>query len=333
MGQTEILYAENTRGQTITAIDLTTHKIVDTIDLRVSDPEQGRSPDDVITSRSGDTLYVSLMHNHMEGANAWPIYDPGELLALSVKTHEILWRVPLSGVPQHLTVSADDRFIYQPLYNWDYLEVVDVAKRAVVAKVQLGTYGSHGTRLSPDGKRLYVGTVFSDRITVVDTTTLKQVKTIMFPDAVRPFCMTRDERTLYVQLTGLHGFWVVDLATDTVTRKVDLPAVPPGTKPLAWNTVNHGMNMTRDDRLLFAAGSIVDYVCVYSLPGLKLEATIPVGKAPNWVIFSRDETLCLVSNPGDGTVSIISVADLKEIDRVAAGVHPQRMTTAMKIIA
>jgi YVTN family beta-propeller protein len=325
-----VLYVENTRGGTITAVDVATREVLQTIDLHDPDPKAGRSPDDVVASHAGDVLYVSLMHHHVEGEKAPAIYDPGELLAIDPTDGRVLWRVALAGMPQHPSVSHDDRFVYQPIYSRDFLEVVDVGHREVVARIALGTYGSHGTRISPDGKRLYVGTVLSDRITVVDLASLRIERTIGFPEPVRPFCMTRDERTLFVQLTGMHGFCVVDLTTDQITHRVSLPTLPEGTKPLGWNTVNHGMNITSDDALLFAAGSVAGYVCVYSVALLRMVAKIDVGRAPNWVIFSRDGRYCFVSNSGDDTVSVISVADLKEIDRVRTGAQPQRMTTALR---
>ena len=43
------------------------------------------------------------------------------------------------------------------------------------AKVPVG-YGSHGTRLSPDGKRVYVGCMFSDQITVFDSRDLQVLR-------------------------------------------------------------------------------------------------------------------------------------------------------------
>ena len=145
--------------------------------------------------------------------------------------------------------------------------------------------------------------------------------------------MTRDERRLFVQLSKLHGFVEVDLASDR-HRSARRPARRDRPRhqrdALAQHTVNHGLNITSDDRLLFAAGSAGDYLCVYELPKLNQVAQIPTGKEPNWIVFSKDEALAFVSNRADDTISFVSVRDLVEVARVPAGDYPQRMTTVLR---
>src|SRR5262249_52236613 len=94
------------------------------------------------------------------------------------------------------------------------------------------------------------------------------------------------------------------------------------------NTYNHGLKMTPDEKLLFANGSVGNYVCVYSQPELKLLKTIPVGKDPNWIVFSKDGRLAFISNRGSDSVSVISVDELREIKQIPVGKYPQRMTVA-----
>jgi YVTN family beta-propeller protein len=185
-------------------------------------------------------------------------------------------------------------------------------------------------KLSPDGKRLYVGSMFWDMLLVIDLKTGRPVKSVAFADAVRPFAFTRDEKRMYVQLSRLHGFEVVDLGRAKVVRRVDLPALPPGTKlPQVFpNTYNHGLALTPDEKLLFAAGSAGDYVCVYTQPGLELVKTIPVGKDPNWIVFTKDGRLAFVSNRGSDTVSVIAVDGLREVKQIPVGKYPQRMAVA-----
>ena len=102
---------------------------------------------------------------------------------------------------------------------------------------------------------------------------------------------------------------VVDLETDEIVRRSTCRQIDLDIRAMPWpHTVNHGMNITSDDRLLFAAGSAGDYLCVYELPNLKLVAQIPTGKEPNWIVFSKDEALAFVSNRADDTISFVSVA-------------------------
>jgi YVTN family beta-propeller protein len=229
-----------------------------------------------------------------------------------------------------LTLSLDDRLLYVPLYNTVWMEILDTQRHAVVKRFPIG-YGGHGTRLSPDGKRLYVGSMFLDVLSVFDLATLKPVKRLPFKDAVRPFTFTSDEKTLYVQLSRLHGFEVVDLTQNKIVREVLLPPLGPDV-PLPKfypHTYDHGLALTPDQKLLFAAGSVGGYVSVYQVPDLKLVATIPVGKEPNWIVFDRAGNYAYVSNRKSNTLSVISVSELKEIKQIRVGNYPQRMRTAV----
>ncbi len=171
--------------------------------------------------------------------------------------------------------------------------------------------------------------MLTDVLTVFDLETLKPVKTLPFKDAVRPFAFLHDESTLYVQLSRLHGFEVVDLSKDKIVREVLLPALGPDV-PLPKfypHTYNHGLELSPDEKLLFASGGIGNYVCVYHVPDLTLLATIPVGREPNWIAFSQDGSYAYVSNRKSDNVSVISVRDLKEIKRIPVGKYPQRIRT------
>jgi YVTN family beta-propeller protein len=318
----EFVYLENTDSGDISVIDIPGHTVVSTIKL-------GTYLDDVTASRDGKILYANRV-NSLGLSEAKQVGESGEIIAISTETEQVLWRTPVHGWPNHLTLSADERLLYVPLYDRNWMEIVDTRRHEVVDRFPIGL-GGHGTRLSPDGKRLYVGSMFLDVLTVFDLTTLKPVKKLPFKDAVRPFAFTRDEKTLYVQLSRLHGFEVVDLTKDEIVREVLLPPLP-SDAPLPKfypHTYNHGLELSPDEKLLFAAGSAGNYVCVYSVPALSLLATIPVGQEPNWIVFSKDGSYAYVSNRKSDSLSVISVRELKEIKRIPVGKYPQRMRTVV----
>jgi YVTN family beta-propeller protein len=299
-------------------IAIPSHEVIGRIEI-------GKFPDDIVAAPNGKVVYINRINGG--GIDRTPNFgDSGEVLALSPTTDQILWRVPVDGAPHHMTLTQDSRFLFVPLFNSLCVAVIDTEKHAVVDKIAVG-YGSHGTRLSPDGKRLYVGSLMNDHVSIVDVETRKLIKQIPFDDGVRPFDITHDEKWMYAQRSRLHGFDVVDLAAGKVVKTVKLPALPEGTKvpTLFPHTVNHGLALTRDNKLLFAAGSVADYVCVYSVPDLQLQATIPVGRDPNWIVFSSDGRFAYVTNRGSNDVSVISIAELKEVKRVKVGTYPQRL--------
>jgi YVTN family beta-propeller protein len=165
----------------------------------------------------------------------------------------------------------------------------------------------------------------------VATNTVKRV--IHTPEGVRPFQLSPDETLIYAQLSKLHGFVVIDIARDSIIKTVQLPtlggATPKPSLGLSHWVVNHGLGLTNDGRYLVANASLSGFTAIYSVPDLKLVGTVPVGKEPNWVAFSRDGKYAYVSNRRDNTLSVISVADRKEVTRLKVGEFPQRMAVAM----
>lgn len=317
--QAELLYVHNSRGGDVSVISIPGHEVINTIKL-------GAYIDYVTASPAGDIVYANRI-DAMPGVPAGlSVGETGELIAISTATDEILWRLKLEHMPHHMTVSRDGKYVFVPYYDSWWVAVVDVEKRAVIKKIFVGN-GSHVTKLSPDGRRLYVGSMMNDLVSVIDTAELKVIRQIAFDEAVRPFAITNDEKRMYVQLSRFHGFVVMDLDTGKKIRTVNLPSLPAQTKLPEFypNTFNHGIILTKDEKLLFANGSVADYVAVYSHPELNLIKTIPVGRDPNYSALSKSGSYLYVTNRGSNDLSIISVEQLKEINRVKLGNYPQRM--------
>jgi YVTN family beta-propeller protein len=310
----EYLYVGNTLSGDLSVIEIPTHKVVGTIPASVV----GNGPDDVISSRDGSVLYVSRL-------------DTKDVVAVSTGTEKPLWTVAVGGTPNHLALSRDERFLYVPIYDKGELAVVDTKSHTVIKRLIVGN-GAHGTMLGPSGKYIYVGMMEANQLAVIDVATNTVKKIIPMPEGVRPFAITADEKLLYAQLSKLHGFAVVDLTTDKVVQTVPMPVVgkpPTPSLQLSHWVVNHGIGITSDNKYLVANGSLSGFTAIYSLPDLKLVGTIPVGREPNWVVFSRNGQFAYVSNRRDSTISVISVPERKEVTRIKVGEFPQRMTVTV----
>jgi YVTN family beta-propeller protein len=311
----EYLYVGNSLGGDISVIAIPSHKVVRTIPESVV----GNHPDDVIASRNGDVLYISRL-------------DVNDVIAVSTATEQVLWRAEVPGVPNHLTLSPDERYLYVPIYDKGLLAVVDTKTHEVLKTLDVGK-GPHGTQLGPTGKHVYIGNMESNDVAVVDVASNTLEKRIALPEGVRPFQLSRDERYLFAQLSKLHGFVIVDLARDSVVRTVTLPTngkpLPAPTLQMSHYVMNHGLGISPDGKYLVANGSLIGITAIYSLPDLTLLGTVPVGREPNWVVFSRDSKFAYVSNRRDNTLSVISLEQKKEIARLKVGEFPQRMTTTV----
>ncbi|HEX7939746.1 MAG TPA: beta-propeller fold lactonase family protein, partial [Gemmatimonadaceae bacterium] len=156
----------------------------------------------------------------------------------------------------------------------------------------------------------------------------KVIRKIPFGDNVRPIALSHDETQLFVQLSHTHAVTVVDPRTGKIVRKVPMP-VPAG-KSLPDSMpidVNHGLRISADGHFLIANGSLVDLTAIFSLPDMKLVATVPVGHDPNWITLSPDGKRAYVSNRQSDDVSVVDLATRKEIKRIKTGSYPQRMAS------
>jgi DNA-binding beta-propeller fold protein YncE len=315
----EILYVHNTWSGEISKVAIPDHKVIGTIPI-------GLYMDHVTASPDGRVLYVNRIESLGEG-RAPNIGTSGEVIAVSTADDQVLWRLELQdGMPHHMTVSRDGRLLFVPLYDTWWVAVIDTERREVVRKIFFG-HGGHGTKLSADGKRLYVGSMMNDHIGIIDTESLELVDRIGFRDGVRPFAITRDERRMYVQQSWLHGFVVVDLARREKMFTVPMPTLGrPVPEPAGYpHNVDHGIALAPDESLLFANGSAIDLVSVFTHPGLEHVKSIPVGRDPNAIAFSSDGRFAYVSCRGDDTLSILDTEKLEEIARLQLGDYPQRM--------
>jgi YVTN family beta-propeller protein len=309
-----LVFVENTNGGDVSVVDVSTLKVLGSIPV-------GLSPDDIVASPSGDILYLSRIVHRQDGRPS----GTGEVVTIDPATQKVLWRVSFRGVPNHLAVSPDGRRIYVTIVSGNYVDVIDPARRAVIDSVDVGT-GPHDIEVSHDGKTVYVGLIRGTDVTMFDAATNRVIRKIPFGANVRPIAVSPDENRLYVQLSQFYGFVVADPRTGKILRRVTMPLPSgkkmPDTLPV---TTNHGIRITRDGRHLIANGSMTDIVGIYSLPDLRLLATIPVGRDPNWVTLTPDGSQAFISNRGSDDVSVIDLSAHKEIGRVKVGRYPQRM--------
>jgi YVTN family beta-propeller protein len=300
----ELMYVANSRADYVSVIDVSTHTEVGRV-------PGVKHPSGLIVSRDGRRLYVAA-----EGEPA--------LMAFDTTSHRLLWKVRVDPMPHHVAVSGDGRLVYVCIFSGDHLQIVDTDKQAVVGSVEVGL-GPHNVLASPDGKRIYAGMIHHDRVAVVDVATQKMTRAYPLGERVRPIAITNDEKTLYSQLSRLQGFVAVDLASGDITRRIDLPPLKERA-PIAFPyNVNHGLALTPDNTQIWANASLDGYVSVYSVPDYKLLGTMPTGRDPNWIEFSRDGRFAFITSRGTNSVRVFRVADRTQVASIAVGEGPQRI--------
>lgn len=312
-----LLYVCNGRGGDVWAYDLDS-------DWQHSATYAVTNADEIRLSRDLSVMYISDRGVH-GGLDV-----TGGVVAIDTATGAHLWRVDVGGVPQHLEIDHERGLLYVPVLDRQYLAVIDIARRAVTARVPTG-YGGHGAHFEASRDMLYVGSTQQDAMWVIDTSTQQVTNVFHFREGVRPFTLSSDGLTMFVQLSKMHGIVAVDSSTGAVRREVDLPtplpdlASWPDVARLWPHTVNHGLGLVRSTGHLVACSTVTDEIVVLDERTLELVARVPVGQEPTWLVFNADQSLCAVSCRVSDEIVIVDVATWAEIRRLSAGRYPQRM--------
>jgi YVTN family beta-propeller protein len=290
---------------------------------------------DIAVSPDGSVLYVSRGYL-------------GDVAAFSLRTHALLWRVQIQSLrADHAELSPDGTRLFVSALTSDVVEVIDTGTHSVAGVIPAGDW-PHTLGFSPDGNTVYGGSLgvqLLDTLTpltppsdgrhwleAIDAhTLLLERPPCQFSEGIRPFVLTADGRTMYLQLSYYNGIVEYDPFGCQTLRTLDLPLEGPGTHVLPHDYPNlaaqHGIALSPDGRWLCSAGTIDDYAALVRLPDFSLAATklIPVGQEPAYAVNSPDGSHCFISSRGPqaNTVSAISYATQTEVARFATGLHPQ----------
>ena len=109
------------------------------------------------------------------------------------------------------------------------VDIIDVASMQNVKT--LATEGAiHNVYVTPDSRYAVAGSVHTSFINVIDTSTDEIAWTLEMSSGVRPMTFNTNAdgstKNIFVQLSGFHGFAVVDFETRREVARVEHPAVP-----------------------------------------------------------------------------------------------------------
>jgi YVTN family beta-propeller protein len=304
----------NSAGDRVSIIDPATNKVVgEILDIEVNHGA-AVSPD-------GSRIYVSN-----EADSTLDVAD--------ATTFKVFKKIPLSGHPNNISIAKDGSKVYVAIAVQP--GAVDVIDTATLTKSNsIPVKGAvHNTYTTPDGRWVVAGTIAGKNVTVIDPRTEQPAWTLDFDLGVRPLAFSQNPdgstKWMFVQLSGLNGFAVVDWATHKEIQRIKNPDLPPGKSPtLEGGNESHGMAVTADQKFMVVNSRLNSMLYKYSLPELKVVGSAEVGMAPDWVTLTPDGKTAYVANAGSHFVSVIDVGSMKEITRIKVGFGPKRNVTAM----
>lgn len=314
------VYVTNLAGTTISVVDPETNKVVEEI-------KNIEVPESVQFSPDGSRVYIT------QGPENF-------LTVLDQKTQKLIKKVLISGHANDLAITRDGKYalicISETPGALDIIDTTTLEKvKSIPTKNRL-----HDVVLSADGKYAVADSPQGKFAIVFDLRTLEPAWQVEFDqEALVPAIESGPDgsaRRLFIQLSSLYGFAVVDFETHKEVARIKFPDDEPKITPSG--TPSHGLGVSPDRKTLWAVSRIYDSVFVYSLPDLKFLGRVhlpqitppghnPIGGSPNWIAFTPDSKTAYIANGADRSVSAVDMKAMKVVARIPAGEEPGRMST------
>lgn len=301
------LFQTNAGGDEVHVIDSATNKVV----LDIKDIE---IPHGVTFAPDGTRAYITCEAE----STVW---------VTDTRTGKLLGKANLTGHPNNLSVSKDGKRLFVGIVSAPgAVDVIDTSSLKLIKNIPTKG-GVHNTFITPDGKFDIAGSVVGKILTVIDVNTLVPVWELKFDLGVRPIAFEKAQdgstNRMFVQLSGYHGFAVVDFKTHEEVTRIKLPDFPNGGY-VGGGAPSHGIIVSPDNKTLWIDSSPAHAVFAYSLPDLKLLGYVKVGAVPDWLAFTPDGETLYVANSGSNSVSAIDASTRKELTRIPVGQVPKR---------
>lgn len=304
----------NAAGDNVHVIDPATNRIV----AEITGVEVIHG---VAAAPDGSRIYLSN-----ESTHALDIVDTATL--------QVRKSIPLSGRPNNVAIHDDGERLYVAIRGvGGGVDVIDTVAEEHVSFIRI-LRGVHNTFMTPDSRYVVAGSIGGSSATVIDTELERPVFAFHFEGGVRPFTFDThpdgSTKNMYVQISNLHGFAVVDWEKRREVRRIVQPDIPVAER----NTYGiqgapaHGIKITPDGTSLWSTSKINGSVYAYALPDLEPLGGVKVGVVPDWLTFTPDSRYLYVANAHSNTVSVVDVAAREEVEVIEVGQVPKRNITA-----
>src|SRR4051812_25338218 len=286
----------------------------------------------------GEIHGVPINHGAAAAPDGSRLYFTSEaekvLAVVDARTRLITKKIALTGRPNNISISRDGRFVYVGIVSDPgAVEVVDTTTLERVKSIPTAG-GIHNVYVTPDNCYILAGSIAGKKLTVIDAKTHEPAWTL-FSEGIRPIAFDTNAdgstKRLFVQLSEVHGFAVVEFAQRKEVGRVMLPEIPEAQRDKGpFNGApSHGIGVAPDGKTLWVASRPNGMIYAYSLADLKLLGGVSVGGRPDWVTFTPDSRRIYVATENTGSVTVIDVPTIKEVTRVKVGLSPKRNITAL----
>jgi YVTN family beta-propeller protein len=249
-------YGDQTPNNSLSIVDLRTHKEVKRVDLGALMRPHG------IVESGGKVYFTS------EVSRTVARYDPA--------TDRVDWVVGTGQTATHmLAISPDAKRIYTANIASDTVTAITLGPPtpAAIAQIAVGKQ-PEAIDIAPDGREVWVGQNGDGHISVIDTATLAVKETFKVGELPIRLKFTPDGKRVLVSDPKAGAVVVIDAATRAEVKRIAMDGVP------------LGIQMAPDGKRAFVARAQANRVDAIDLEMLEVVASVETGKGPDGLAYA-----------------------------------------------
>lgn len=293
---------------------------------------------DPVTNKSiGRITDIEIPHGVVGAPDGSQIYITNEAMhsldVVDSRTLRVKRRIPLSGRPNNVAVTNDGSKVYVAIMEMPgSIDIIDVASMTNIKTVPVNG-AIHNVYVTPDSKFAVGGSIHTSTINVIDTSTDEVAWTLEMSSGIRPMTFNANPdgstKNIFVQLSGFHGFAVVDFERREEVARVEHPPVPGQEAHYdgLQGAPAHGLGVSPDGTTLWSTSKVYSTVYIHSLPDLEEIGQVFVGQHPEWVTFTPDGKTAYIGAAGDHVTYAVDVEKMEAVARIPVGQVPKRVAT------
>jgi DNA-binding beta-propeller fold protein YncE len=211
------------------------------------------------------------------------------LMCIDLITEKLIWEKVLPNGCDRMSISPDGLTIYQPSFEKEQWYIIDAKTGKIKEEVIIGKK-AHNTIYGTNGKEVYLESLNSPELTVINPKNTKKRRTIgPFSAPIRPFTINGQQSLVYANVNELLGFEIGDLKTGKVLHQIKVPGFEKGFIK-RHGCPSHGIGLTPNEKEIWLTDGANQKMHIFDNTQMPpaYNYSISVRDQPGWITFSLD---------------------------------------------
>lgn len=234
----------------------------------------------------------------------------GYVYVIDGTTYSLIKAIPVGDSPVQIVYNPNNGFMYVTNINSQSVSVIDCSTNTVIKNIPVGPQPT-GIAYNSINHNIYVTNsgqyANSKTVSVIDSTLNSEIKKVPLSDYPYRIAFDSNNGYLYVALTATNSIAVIDGATDTVKKTLQMPIIPaypgspyPNSPGAPWSVAFNPFN-----NFVYVTYLNSEYVTGIDDTTDTVTKTIKVGSGPYAIGYNANNHNMYVANLASNTVSVI----------------------------